>query len=90
MKDNILISSPLGRTSRSHDVRHGRSRPTVRQRTDRSMVCVQGVSVDLRRRTMGNNAVKDGWQRFLERLRRLWGKPRDGETLKAAMDNGCG
>jgi hypothetical protein len=39
---------------------------------------------------MGNNAVKDGWQRFLERLRRLWGKPRDGETLKAAMDNGCG
>jgi hypothetical protein len=26
---------------------------------------------------MGSNAVKDGWQRFLDRLRRLWGKPRD-------------
>ena len=25
---------------------------------------------------MGSNAVKDGWQRFLDRLRRLWGKPR--------------
>jgi len=27
---------------------------------------------------MGSNAVKDGWQRFLDRLRRLWGKPRVG------------
>ena len=26
---------------------------------------------------MGGNAVKDGWQRFLDRLRRLWGKARD-------------
>ena len=26
---------------------------------------------------MGSNAVKDGWQRFLDRLRRLWGKPGD-------------
>jgi hypothetical protein len=26
---------------------------------------------------MGSNAVKDGWQRFLDRLRQLWGKPRD-------------
>ena len=25
------------------------------------------------------NAVKDGWQRFLDRLRRLWGKPRQEE-----------
>jgi hypothetical protein len=23
---------------------------------------------------MGNDAMKDGWQRFLDRLRRLWGK----------------
>jgi len=22
---------------------------------------------------MSNNAVKDGWQRFLDRLRRMWG-----------------
>jgi hypothetical protein len=26
---------------------------------------------------MDSNAVKDGWQRFLDRLRRLWAKPRD-------------
>jgi hypothetical protein len=26
---------------------------------------------------MAGNAVKDGWQRFLDRLRQLWGKPRD-------------
>jgi hypothetical protein len=39
---------------------------------------------------MGNNAVKDGWQRFLDRLKRLWGKPRDGETLKAARLNARG
>jgi hypothetical protein len=39
---------------------------------------------------MRNDAVKDGWQRFLERLKRLWGKSRDGETLKATMVNACG
>jgi hypothetical protein len=27
---------------------------------------------------MGDDAMKDGWQRFLDRLRRLWGK-RDGK-----------
>jgi hypothetical protein len=26
---------------------------------------------------MRGNSVKDGWQRFLDRLRRLWGRPRD-------------
>jgi hypothetical protein len=26
---------------------------------------------------MGNDAMKDGWQRFLDRLRRLWGKRTD-------------
>lgn len=26
---------------------------------------------------MGSNAVRDGWQRFLDRLKRLWGKPRN-------------
>jgi hypothetical protein len=39
---------------------------------------------------MGNDAVKDGWQRFLDRLKRLWGKPRDGETLKATTVNARG
>jgi len=29
---------------------------------------------------MRNHAVKDGWQRFLDRLRRLWGKPRESAT----------
>jgi hypothetical protein len=29
---------------------------------------------------MGNNAVEDGWQRFLERLRRLWGRVREGRA----------
>jgi hypothetical protein len=31
---------------------------------------------------MPNNAVEDGWQRFLERLRQLWGKQRDGQFPK--------
>ena len=26
---------------------------------------------------MSNDAMKDGWQRFLDRLRRLWGKRAD-------------
>lgn len=26
---------------------------------------------------MRSDAVKDGWQRFLDRLRRLWGKARE-------------
>jgi hypothetical protein len=26
---------------------------------------------------MGDDAMKDGWQRFLDRLRRLWGKRAD-------------
>jgi hypothetical protein len=26
---------------------------------------------------MGSDAMKDGWQRFLDRLRRLWGKRAD-------------
>lgn len=32
---------------------------------------------------MSSNAIKDGWQRFLERLKQLWGRPRDGELAKA-------
>jgi hypothetical protein len=63
---------------------------TVRQRTDQGMVCEEGVGFDWRRTMMGNGAVKDGWQRFLDRLKRLWGKPRDGETLKTAMLNARG
>jgi hypothetical protein len=34
---------------------------------------------------MRNDAIRDGWQRFLERLRRMWGKPRGGELPKAAV-----
>lgn len=29
---------------------------------------------------MRNNAVEDGWQRFLDRLRRLWGRLREGRA----------
>jgi hypothetical protein len=65
----------------------GTAHPTVRQRTDRSIAHEQGEGVYLRRRMMGNDAVKDGWQRFLDRLKRLWGKPRDGETRKATVLN---
>ncbi len=32
---------------------------------------------------MRSNAVTDGWQRFLDRLKRLWGKARDGGLAKA-------
>jgi hypothetical protein len=42
---------------------------------------------------MGNNAIKDGWQRFLDRLRRMWGKPRGGDlpkTTPAAMTDAWG
>jgi hypothetical protein len=30
-----------------------------------------------------DNGVETGWERFLERLRRLWPKRRDGEPLPA-------
>lgn len=33
------------------------------------------------------NAVKDGWQRFLDRLRRLWGKPRQEEFPKMLVES---
>jgi hypothetical protein len=26
---------------------------------------------------MPNNAISDGWKRFLDRLKRLWGRQRD-------------
>jgi hypothetical protein len=67
-----------------------RAHSTVRQRTDRSIAHEHAENVDLRRRMMGNDAVKDGWRRFLDRLKRLWGKPRDGETLKATLLNARG
>ena len=54
----------------------GPTRLTVRQRTDRSKGVGAGYDLDPWRRIMRNNAVKDGWQRFLDRLRRLWGKRR--------------
>jgi hypothetical protein len=31
---------------------------------------------------MSSNAFKDGWKRFLERLKQLWGRPRDGEFAR--------
>jgi hypothetical protein len=34
---------------------------------------------------MRNNAVKDGWQRFLDRLRRMWGKPRGSGLPETAL-----
>jgi hypothetical protein len=29
---------------------------------------------------MGDNGIQTGWQRFLERLRRLWPKQSDGRS----------
>ena len=34
---------------------------------------------------MGNSRIEDGWQRFLDRLKRLWGKLRDGDIPKTAI-----
>ena len=82
--------STRANTFPSHDVQCGRAHPTVRQRTDRSIAHEHAENVDLRRRMMGNDAIKDGWRRFLDRLKRLWGKPRDGETLKATLLNARG
>jgi hypothetical protein len=39
---------------------------------------------------MLNNAVKDGWQRFLDRLRQMWGKPRGSELPKTASQGRSG
>ncbi|MGB6449740.1 MAG: hypothetical protein WBE92_03215 [Steroidobacteraceae bacterium] len=33
---------------------------------------------------MGNDAVESGWERFLERLKQLWGKLRDDDLTTAA------
>lgn len=35
---------------------------------------------------MPSNAVKDGWQRFLDRLRRLWGQPGDGSFSRPPVN----
>ncbi|MFI4868539.1 MAG: hypothetical protein ACHQDD_04210 [Steroidobacterales bacterium] len=35
---------------------------------------------------MRSNAVKDGWQRFLDRLRRLWGQRGDGGLSKPLVN----
>jgi hypothetical protein len=32
-----------------------------------------------------SNAIKDGWKRFLDRLKQLWGRPRGGEFAKAVL-----
>jgi hypothetical protein len=32
---------------------------------------------------MSNDAMKDGWQRFLDRLRRLWGKRVDENSRES-------
>lgn len=41
----------------------------------------QTANLESRGRIMRSNSVKDGWQRFLDRLRRLWGKPRKAGWL---------
>jgi hypothetical protein len=33
---------------------------------------------------MGNSRIEDGWQRFLDRLKRLWGKLRDRDIPATA------
>lgn len=35
---------------------------------------------------MQDNTIEDGWQRFLEKLRRLWGKLRSSELPKTAVN----
>jgi hypothetical protein len=34
---------------------------------------------------MGNSRSEDGWQRFLDRLKRLWGRLRGGDIPAAAI-----
>jgi hypothetical protein len=34
---------------------------------------------------MGNSRIEDGWQRFLDRLKRLWGRLRDRDIPAAAI-----
>jgi hypothetical protein len=34
---------------------------------------------------MGNGRIEDGWQRFLDRLKRLWGKLRGGDVPSTAI-----
>ena len=35
---------------------------------------------------MREPSIEDGWQRFLDRLRRLWGRLRPGEFVGAAVN----
>ena len=39
---------------------------------------------------MRNNAVEDGWQRFLDRLRRLWGRLRDAKSPNGPVNAAVG
>jgi hypothetical protein len=36
---------------------------------------------------MGKNSVEPGWQRFLDRLKQLWGKLRGGEVPQTAVSS---
>ncbi len=36
---------------------------------------------------MPDSSIKDGWQRFLDRLRRLWGRLRPGEFANGPTVN---
>jgi hypothetical protein len=69
----LLESQPR---SPAHAAPVGSTRLTVRHRTDRAPGQEQTANLQ-RRRIMLSNAVKDGWQRFLDRLKRLWGKARE-------------
>ena len=43
-----------------------------------------GHSMDKWRHIMSNHAVEAGWQRFLDRLKELWGKLGQGDKPSAA------
>jgi hypothetical protein len=34
---------------------------------------------------MKSNAIKDGWQRFLEKLKQLWGRPSGAEVPRTEL-----
>jgi hypothetical protein len=36
---------------------------------------------------MGKNSVEAGWQRFLDRLKQLWGKLRGGEVPQTTLNS---
>lgn len=60
----------------------------ARQRTDQPDGLVQARSL-VQERNMSSALIETGWQRFLDRLKQLWGKSRNSDLPTTAIGTGA-